>query len=184
MIVDFIDRARVIAHETGHAVAAWASPFIPAPEAIRLYPSLQEAETLVEPIPEVTSSLDALECAVFALGGAAGEAFALGDFERLVPKDLDYACWAAQVVRQMGIRLRRRRTTPFMRRLPPVIWRELHVFIDHAYDLALKRIEAHAEAYGRLRDLLTRDYLQGKLAWDAAELAGCLGPRKGAADGQ
>ena len=177
MLFDFSDRARVIAHEAGHAVVAWSSPFIPAPQEIRFYPSLEEAETWVEPIPDVTSSLDALECAAFALGGAAGEAMILGGYERLVVKDLDYACWAAQVARLMGVKRRHWRKTPFILRLPREIWRELHWFLDQAYATALARLEAQRAPYDRLLDLLSREYAGGRVEFGVDEISACLGPR-------
>jgi hypothetical protein len=177
MFADFADRGLVIAHETGHAVVAWSSPFIPAPKKIQFYPAAQEAETLVEPVPEVISTLDALECAAFALGGAAGEAIALGGYGYLVAKDLDYACWAAQVARLMGMRRKRWRTTPFIRSLPKEVWRELHWFLDHAYTTAVARIETHRGAYARLRDLLTRGYADGRIEFGTDEIAACLGPK-------
>ena len=178
MIVDFLDRARVVAHETGHAIVAWSSPFVSVPQAIRFFPAHEEAEVEIVPLPEVTSTLDALEVAAFALGGAAGEAHKLGAYERLVLRDLDTACLMAAIVYRWGMRRRRRlRVTPFMRTLPEGVWRELHWFVDKAYEHALGRLQTHQEAYDRLHGFLSHGYLQGRIEFTAAELAQCLGPK-------
>lgn len=176
MIVDFQDRARVIAHETGHAIVAWSSPFVSVPQAVRFYPVKEEAEVEVIPLPEVTSTLDALEAAAFALAGAAGEALMLGAYERLVPRDLDLACTMAGIVYLWGMRPRRRRT-PFTRSLPRGTPPELHRFLDQAYERALERLMKHREAYDRLHGFLSRGYLDGRIEFLAEELAECLGPK-------
>lgn len=176
MIVDFQDRARVIAHETGHAIVAWSSPFVSVPQAVRFYPAHEEAEVEIVPLPEVTSTVDAVEVAAFALGGAAGEALMLGAYERLVPRDLDLACTMAGIVYLWGVRPRRRRT-PFTRSLPPGIPPELHRFLDEAYEHALGRLLAHRAAYDRLHGFLARGYLDGRIEFLAEELADRLGPK-------
>jgi hypothetical protein len=170
---------RVIAHEAGHAVAAWASPRLPAPSSIVFEPAKGEAWCTIEGWSFSPDSTDAcLDAAAFFLGGAAGETVAYGRFEAIGGTDLRLALDMAGFHRTFaGAPRRRARRTDFVARLPRGVFRECHAFLDAAYGLAVARVERHRDRHEALRDSLKRGYVAGTLAFDAAALSACLGPR-------
>lgn len=169
----------MIAHEAGHAVAAWASPFCSALETIRFYPEKGEASCEILPCPNPTSIEDCLEFSTFYLGGIAGETVAYGGFEGLGGTDLRLSLRMMALIRRMSDRPRRvhLRTNAFLMKLPQEVFWEHRGWMNLAYDRAVDRIHEYREAHRRLRDLLTQGYIKGQLDWRSAELAKCLGPR-------
>lgn len=169
----------IIAHEAGHAVAAWASPFCSALDAIRFHPEKGEATCEILACPDPISIEDCIELSTYFLGGIAGETVAYGGFEELGGTDLRQSLKMTAIIRGTAVRPRRVHLRPnaFLAKLPKEIFSEHRAWMNRAYDLAVDRIKTHQEAHRRLRDLLTQGYIKGQLEWRSAELAECLGPR-------
>jgi len=180
MIADFEDRNRVIAHEAGHAVVIWATPSFPPVTAINFYPAYERADCALPFYPEPRDVGGYLEFASVFMGGCAGEMHALGGFDRVVGSDMAWGLAVAGVVRLMDKLPRGRRKGPpthFRRVLPHGLHAGMKEFLNLAYDLAIRRIETHHEAYGRLRDKLIIGYALGRVEFHAEEISEWLGPR-------
>ena len=180
MFADFEDRNRVLAHEAGHAVVIWASPSFPPVTSITFYPAYERAQCTLPFYPEPRGVEGYLEFASVFMGGCAGEMHALGGFDRVIGGDLAWGLAIAKVVRLMDKLPRGRRKGPpthFRRTLPHGIHAGMKEFLNLAYDLALRRIETHAQAYARLRDKLIIGYALGRVEFQAEEIAEWLGPR-------
>ena len=175
----FTNLVTVIAHEAGHAVAAWASPTCPDLKSIRFFPDRNMAECDILPCPEPSSVEECLELAAYFLGGLAGETVAYGGFEKFTGTDLGKAIGMVAIIRRMTGRPRRERRRPnaFLTKLPKRVFSEHRGWLNRAYDLAVRRISTHEATHVRLRNLLTQGYIKGQRAWDAQELSACLGPR-------
>jgi len=182
MFADFADRARVIAHEAGHAVVAWASPSFPPVLAIRFYPAYEEAACEFPSFPKPNDTNGYLEFASVFMAGYAGERHRLGGFGHLVRGDLAWGLAVAKVVRLMGALPRARRKGPptdFRKALPHGLHAGMKEFLNIAYDVAVRKIETHAEAYDRLHGRLAHGYAQGRVDFPAVEVSEWLGPRPG-----
>ena len=179
MTIDtFEDLPRVIAHEAGHAVVAWASPTIPAPAAVRFWPLEGEAHVQLASMPTSRLPTVYLEFAAVYLGGFAGETAAYGDFQKLLQGDFGNALEIAKLVRLLDKLPKRRRTTPFRTRLPWGLHAGMKQFLCDAFELALRRVETHCETFERVRGHLSRGYcVDGRVEFLADELSAWLGPR-------
>lgn len=170
---------RVIAHEAGHAVAAWASPRLPPPSGIAFDPDKGEAACTIEGWDLTPDSTDAcLDAAAFFLGGAAGETVAYGRFETIGGTDLDLALGVAKIHRSFaGAPRRRSRRTAFLAKLPRGVFSECRGFLDAAYDAAVARISRHGDRHAALRQRLRDGYVAGTLDFGKDVLSDSLGPR-------
>jgi len=173
------DLPRVIAHEAGHAVVAWASRSVPPPVAVRFYPLEGEASVQLASWPMSGLPGVYLEFTSVYLGGFAGETVALGGFQSLLKADFQSALEVTRLVRRIGKLPRRRGAmTPFRARLPWRMHGGMKRFLNDAFDLAVSRIETHRGAFEHLRGKLSRGYcVDGKVEFLADELDAWLGPR-------
>ncbi len=180
MTIDcFEDINRVFAHEAGHAVVAWALPSVPTPTSIHFYPLQGEAQCGLTGWPKPACYEEYLAFTSVFLGGFAGESVMLGDFLRFLRHDFECALEIAKLVRRIGNLPRRRAgITPFRARLPWALHAGIKEFLNQAFDLAVRTLEAHRETHQRVYGQLSRGYcIDGKVEFPEDELASWLGPR-------